>query len=400
MTPTTDITTVVQVHTRYQQAGGEDRVVDSERELLEAAGIRVHQVLFDNATIPDRRSFVGDAAIALGAIWSRAAVARVEAAIAEVRPELVHVHNTFAVASPAVLRAAHRAGVAVVHSLHNFRLVCPVATAFRDGRPCTDCVGRAIPWPGVIHACVRDSMSQSAVAATALVVHRALGTFRSAVDGYLALTNFQRDLLIVGGVPARRTDVVPNFVNAPAESHQPPRSGALFVGRLAEEKGVRVLVEAAERRRGTVRVIGDGPLSALVAAAAMNGVLAASGHVAPDAVSAEISSSVALVVPSIWFEGFPLVVLEAYAAGTPVIASRIGSLAEIVEHGLTGLLCEPGDSHGLADLIGWAMDHPVEMRWMGDEARRRYQETYSGPAHLSQLLAAYGRAAARHAAHG
>lgn len=400
MTPTTDITTVVQVHTRYQQAGGEDRVVDSERELLEAAGIRVHQVLFDNATIPDRRSFVGDAAIALRAIWSRAAVARVEAAIAEVRPELVHVHNTFAVASPAVLRAAHRAGVAVVHSLHNFRLVCPVATAFRDGRPCTDCVGRAIPWPGVIHACVRDSMSQSAVAATALVVHRALGTFRSAVDGYLALTNFQRDLLIVGGVPARRTDVVPNFVNAPAESHQPPRSGALFVGRLAEEKGVRVLVEAAERRRGTVRVIGDGPLSALVAAAAMNGVLAASGHVAPDAVSAEISSSVALVVPSIWFEGFPLVVLEAYAAGTPVIASRIGSLAEIVEHGLTGLLCEPGDSHGLADLIGWAMDHPVEMRSMGDEARRRYQETYSGPAHLSQLLAAYGRAAARHAAHG
>lgn len=369
--------------------------MDAEKRLLEGAGVRVDRVLFDNAELHEARSLLSDIGLAASAIWSRSAARRVGAAITRARPDVVHVHNTFAAASPAVFVAADRAGVPVVHTLHNYRLVCPVATAFRDGRPCTDCVGRAMPWPGVIHACVRGSHAQSAAAAATLAVHRAAGTYRQRIWAYVALTEFQRELMVGGGgLPAQRVTVIPNFVERDPGTGTDARAGLLYVGRLSEEKGVRPLLAAARLIPGVAKIAGDGPLARQAEEAASQSAVQLLGRLSPAEVFSRLHSSIAMVQPSICFEGFPVAVAEAYATGTPVIASRIGSLAEIVEDGVTGLLAEPGDAEHLADRMRWAVEHPAAMARMGLVARDRYLERFTGRAHLAALLHLYGRVAA------
>lgn len=389
MTPNQAIHRILQVHTRYRQAGGEDAVVEAERRLLESAGVSVQQVIFDNAELRESRSLVGDARLAASAVWSGAAKRRVGDAIRKHRPQVVHVHNTFAAASPSVYGAAASQGVPVVQTLHNYRLVCPVATCFRDGHTCTDCVGRSIAWPAVLHACVRGSRAQSAVVTSTLAVHRTLGTYRNRINAYIALTSFQRSLMVKGGLPAARIRVIPNFLEPDPGPSRGPRSGILYVGRLAQEKGVEPMVRAAARAPGLLRVAGDGPLAAVVQRSAAAGDLRHLGRLDAASVLNEVGTAVALVMPSIWFEGFPMVVLEAFASGTPVIASRIGSLAEVVKEGETGLLMEPDDPDSLAERMRWASDHPHEMLIMGAKARARYETTYRGADHLAALMETY-----------
>lgn len=380
---------VLQVHTAYRLAGGEDQVVDAEKQLLDRAGIQVHQVIFDNADLQESRSVAGDLRLAASAIWSRAAERRVRAAIAADRPQVIHVHNTFPAASPSVYAAAAAHGVPVVQTLHNYRFVCPAATVFRNGHACTDCVGRSIPWPAVVHACVRGSRSQSAVASATLAFHRARGTFTKGISAYVALTPFQRQVMIDGGLPAERIRVIPNFLEPDPGVGRGPRSGALYVGRLSGEKGISVLLGAAAEAPGSVRVAGEGPMAARVLAASAAGHIKYLGRLSRTAVKAELRRALALVLPSIWFEGFPFVILEAFGAGTPIIASRIGSLAELIEDGVTGLLVEPNNPDELARRIHWANDHPGEMRRMGGNARDRYDTRYRGTSHLADLLEAY-----------
>ena len=386
---------VLQVHTRYRLAGGEDRVVEAERQLLESAGISVDQVIFDNADLRESRSLGADLRLAASAVWSRRAARRVRGAVARHRSDIVHVHNTFAAASPSVFAAAGR--VPVVHTLHNYRMVCPVATLFRDGHACTDCVGRAVAWPGVVHACVRGSRSQSAVAAATISVHRALGTFQRRIGLYVALTSFQRQLMIDGGLPADRIHVISNFLEPDPGVMPGARSGLLYAGRLAEEKGVAVLLRAvAALGPGVLRIAGAGPLTPDVEQAAATGYVEYLGLLDHSSVLASFRSATAVVLPSIWFEGFPLAVVEAYATGTPVVASRIGSLAEIVQDGVTGLLAEPNDAVGLADRLRWAVEHPDEMRQMGANARRSYETRYRGRTHLAALMEGYATVVEAH----
>jgi glycosyltransferase involved in cell wall biosynthesis len=380
---------VLQIHTRYRQPGGEDLVVEAERRLLEEAGVEVRQVIFDNADLRESESLAGDLRLAASAIWSRAAERRVRTELKIGRPQVVHVHNTFSAASPSVYSAAAAHAVPVVQTLHNYRLVCPAAVAFRDGRACTDCVGLPIAVPAVVHACVRGSRAQSAVAGATIAVHRALGTFRHKIGLYLALTAFQRELLVRGGFPAQRIRVIPNFLEPDPGEGTGQRSGVLYVGRLSVEKGIATLLAAGAEVPGLLRVAGDGPLAPLVEQASAAGKIVYLGPLARSAVVEELGRTVALVLPSVWFEGFPLVVLEAFASGTPVIASRIGSLAEVIDDGVTGLLAEPHATADLVDRIRWALDHPDEMRRMGLNARRCYETRFRGQSHLAALMEAY-----------
>ena len=390
---------VLQVHTRYRQAGGEDEVVAAEMRLLEEAGLSVAQVLFDNPKPGGSQFSPAPLLQGIAAVWSRGAARRVRDAIKANRSQIVHVHNTFIAASPSVYGAAASCGVPVVQTLHNYRLVCPAATVYRDGHPCTDCLGRAIPWPAVAHACYRGSRPQSAIVAATLAVHRARQTYTRRIAAYLALTRFQRDLLVRGGLPADRVEVLPNFLEPDPGVTGDRRGGVIFAGRLSEEKGVAALLSAAALAPGLVRIAGQGPLSSLVLAAAEAGDVEALGRLDKSAVFDQLRRATAMVLPSVWYEGFPVSVLEAFATGTPVIASRIGSLAELIEDGVTGILANPGDAQDLADRLRWAADHPHEMRTMGSKARLMYETTYRGPAHLAALLDTYRRLTAA-AAHG
>ncbi len=376
---------VLVVHNRYLHRGGEDVVVDAEIALLRAKG---HDVaLFERSSEQLSESPLS---MARELVWNSKISAELEQAAAAFDPDVVHVHNTFPFISPAAYTAVQ--GRPVVQTLHNFRLLCPQAMLLRKGKVCEDCVGK-MPWRGVLHGCYRSSRMHSAAIAGMLVAHRAIGTWRTRVTRYVALNEFGRIKFIEGGLPAGRISVKPNFVDAPSLSLSEPREGFLFVGRLAPEKGIGLLAEAAISLAGSasVRVAGSGPEDALLVTTPNVKVL---GALSAAEVMAEMSRAQALVMPSLWYETFGLVIIEAFAAGLPVIASRLGSMATLVREGKTGLLFEPGNVNDLVDKLRWALTHPHDMAIMGAQARAEYEALYTPSRNYVQLMDIYKEAMA------
>jgi glycosyltransferase involved in cell wall biosynthesis len=377
---------VLIVHNRYQQSGGEDAVVDAEAALLETHGHPVALFLRDNDAIATRPAL----GVAIEALWSARAARELTELATTFQPDVVHVHNTFPLVSPSVLYAARRHGAVVVQTIHNFRLICPQAMLLRDGRPCELCVGR-LPLPAIRFGCYRASRSQSAVAAATIMLHRSLGTYRRTVDRYIALTEFSRDKLVQGGLPAERIAVKPNFVDLP-EVPDPSlhRSGGLFVGRLAREKGIAVLAEAAQLGAWSgVDVVGVGDEEARVAG---HPHLRWVGKAGAAEVLARMREASYLLLPSIWYEVFPRTIVEAFGSGLPVIASRIGGIPSIVENGLTGLLFEPGNPHDLVRAVAWAEANPEAMAKMGRRARLEFERKYSSGTNYRTLVGVYDSA--------
>lgn len=372
---------VLIAHNAYQQRGGEDSVVQSENDLLVSRGHAVQWLSRHNDDIAGR----GKAGLAVQTVWSTQAASDMASAILAFRPDVIHVHNTFPLLSPSIYWAAAKLQVPVVQTLHNFRLHCPQAMYLRNGQVCEDCQGR-LPWRAVLRSCYRDSRAQSAVLATMLTVHRAMGTWQHKVTRYIALNDFCRQKFIDGGLPAERLVVKPNFVDGGAvETH--PRSGYLFVGRLSAEKGVATLAEAARLMPMLgFSVAGSGPELPRLQGMPYVSLLGALG---PEDVRHRMLRAQALVLPSIWFENFPRTIVEAFAAGLPVIASRIGALAELIEHGTTGLLFEPGNAADLAKQLAWAEANPGAMSNMGKQARVRYEQQFSPDSNYRQLIQIY-----------
>lgn len=372
---------VLVCHNRYQLRGGEDSVCESEVELLREHGHEVRIFERSNAELNEGSKL----AAAVETVWSRESARAFQAALVEFKPQVVHVHNTFAKISPAIYWEAARAGVPIVQTLHNFRLMCPQAMFLREGKVCEDCLGK-LPWRGAVRGCYRGSVAQSTVLASMVTTHRALGTWRNKVTRYIALNEFCRRKFIEGGLPADRIVIKPNFVDFQA----PPagaRQGFLFVGRLSAEKGIHTLVDAARSVAGLdIRVAGTGPEAHLLEG--VPGVVALGG-LDGDAVRRAMSSSAALVLPSIWYENFPRTLVEAMACGLPIIASRIGALADLVEEGVSGLLFEAGNAADLAAKLKWAKENPEAMLAMGDRARAIYEEKFTARQNYLQLMSIY-----------
>lgn len=368
-------------HNAYQYRGGEDSVVESEIVLLRSRGHEVATFFRSNDDIAG----IPPVSVATQTLWSSRTTHELAELIRAFRPDVIHVHNTLPMISPSVYWAAARAGVPVVQTLHNFRLMCLNALFLREGKVCEDCMGH-LPWRGVARACYRGSHAASAVVAGMLAFHRALGTYSSRASRYIALNDFCRNKFVEGGLPADRIVVKPNFVDAPAPQDL-PRRGLLYVGRLSVEKGVESLAKAAVLLPDArLRVVGDGPLAALLDD--VQGIVGL-GRLSGEAVLDEMNNTVAVVVPSIWYETFGMVVVEAFARGTPVIASRIGALAELVSEGETGLLFEPGNAQDLADKMAWALAHPKQMAEMGGKARDKYEAEFTPEKNYVQLMAIY-----------
>lgn len=369
------------VHNAYQQRGGEDSVVDAEVELLRSRGHEVVRFSRDNHAI----ATMGRFDLLRQTLWSRPARADFSALVRSFQPDVVHVHNTFPLISPSVYWAASELGIPVVQTLHNFRLMCPQAMFLRNGQVCEDCLGK-LPWRGAMRGCYRDSKLQSSVLAGMVSMHRGLGTWQNKVTRYIALNDFCRNKFIEGGLPAERIVIKPNFVD-----FLPPiavdRKDFLFVGRLSAEKGIDTLVTASGMVEAAgVQVAGTGPEAELLNAVPN---IRALGALTGDQVREAMAGAMALVLPSIWYENFPRTLVEAFGCGLPVIASRIGALAELVEDRVTGLLFEPGDPASLADTMRWALEHPAEMAAMGKAARAHYEANFTAERNYQQLLAIY-----------
>lgn len=388
---------ILLVHNRYQQAGGEDAVVDAQAALLERHGHEVRMLVMDNHEISEAGGLLARIRLARRTIWSVDGIRRVREATRAFRPQVVHAHNTFPLLSPAIHGAARAEGAATVQTLHNYRLVCPSAVLYRDGRPCHDCVGRTIPWPGVQHACYRDSRPATAVVAAMITVHRARRTWARDVDQFVVLAAFARDRLIEGGLSPRLVTVQPNFIDQQPRHVDGPGEGFLFVGRLTEDKGIGTLLAACARLPAGIRVsiAGTGPLEhEVLAAASRNPSIVYLGRLDQAGVMNAISHARAVLVPSHLYENCPLAVLEAYAGGRPVIVSGHGGLAEIVVDGLNGFHVRPADPVDLADRLVWAAGHGDAMLAAGQAAQAAFVSNYSAERGYAGLIDVYERAIA------
>lgn len=378
---------ILVAHNQYHYRGGEDTVVDAEIALLRRHGHQVELYRRDNAEL--ERMSIHE--LALSTLWSRRTLRDLAPVVARFAPDLIHAHNIFPLISPSLYAGARRHRLPVVQTLHNFRLVCPQAMLLRRGHSCTDCVGR-LPWRGVVRRCYRQSILQSSAVAAMLVLHRLRQTWQRDVTRYIVLNQMCRDLFIEGGLPAEKMVIKPNFVAARGTPHWGRRTGGIFTGRLSDEKGLQVLIAALALLPGKrIKVYGKGPLQAMVMQSA---ALDYGGFQTPDLLAARMRDAAYLVMPSTGVESFGLVAVEAFACGTPVIASRQGGLLELIVHGKTGLLVEPGNAVELAQAIAYADAHPERMRAMGREAWRTYLEHYTPERNYQQLLRIYQQALA------
>lgn len=374
---------ILVAHNSYLYAGGEDRVVDSEVGLLRSYGHQVECHFRHNSELTGRQS----SRVATQAIWSSQTTRDIRAHISSFRPHVIHAHNTFPLISPSLYWIANEANIPVVQTLHNFRLLCPQAMLLRNGKVCEDCIGR-VPWRAVLRRCYRGSASQTAVSAAVLVAHRMIGSYSHKVARFIALSSFSFRKFVAGGLPKEKLVVKENFVDAP---HPPrrSRSGGLFVGRLSQEKGISVLLRALQGiETSRFRIIGTGPEEYK----AQESKAHLLGFVDQHQLYKYMWTASYLVVPSIWYENCPRVLLEAFACGVPVIASRLGALPEFVQEGHNGLLFHPGSETDLAEKIQWAEDHPLEMAEMGRNARLEYEKKYTPNINYQRLIDIYEEA--------
>ncbi|MFI6721273.1 glycosyltransferase [Kribbella sp. NPDC050470] len=391
---------VAMLHNRYRtgQPSGENTVVAQTVDLLGNSGHDVDLYVRNSDDIAglarkDR------ALLPFRSVWSYSAERDLTVLLQEQRPDVVHVHNTFPLFSASVLRAAHRLNLPVVATLHNFRLMCANAVLQRDGRPCESCIGK-IPWSGVRHGCYRESRVQTLPLATSIGVHHKLRTWQRYVTTLIAPSEFVRGRFVAGGYDPDQIVVKPHAVPHSGLVREGPGEAVVFLGRLVEDKGFADLLQAWDSSLGTLVVIGDGPLRAEAEArAARDSSIQVKGQL-PWAEGMELLRSARVaVVPARSYETFGLVVVEAFAHGVPVVASRLGALAELVDDGETGALTEPGDPEGLRKAIGLVGD-PVTSVAFGERARQVYLDRFTPERDLVGTERIYSDAIARHADSG
>ncbi len=384
---------IVVAHNFYQQPGGEDQVYRAEVELLREFGHAVVPFEVHN----DAVAGMGKASLAAATVWNRSIAAELGELVRRERADVVHFHNTFPLISPAAYYAARRAGAAVVQTLHNFRLLCPVALFYRDGHTCEECLGKSVAWPGVVHACYRGSRVTTAVTAATVAVHRAAGTWQNAVDAYVCLTDFARDKFVAGGLPKQKLHVKPNFVHPDPGIRAGGDGSAVFVGRLSEEKGVLPLLASWEHLDVPLTVIGAGPLADKVAAAAAkNPAIKPVGRQTMDQIYDTVGRASLLVLPSVCYETFGRVAAEAFAVGTPVVASGHGAVADVVgSDGRLGQLFTPGDPVALAAAVRAMLARPAAEQFaMRQRVRAEFVDKYTGDRNHDRMMEIYRAAMA------
>ncbi len=387
---------IVQLHAHYRQLGGEDASADTEASLLEAAGVGVERVLFDNWDIDSRPGMRRSLRAAAGTVWSITASRRLEAVLNRTRPDVVHFHNTFPSASPSVVQTASRMGYPVVVTLHNYRLGCLNAQLYREGAPCLDCVGRT-PWRGVVHACYRASRSASLAAAGSIVTHRVLRTWSEHVDLFLTPSAFAARTLTRIGLDSAKLLVKSNAVGRDLDRTQGSGDYFVMVGRVTDDKGVADVVSwwAGAQPGPALKVVGDGPMLAELRQRFSGPGIEFLGSLPPRDVIAILRGARALAFASRLFEVQPMVILEAMASALPVLAPIGGAAEELVTHGRTGLLYRLGDWSTFSDHVKLLSTRRSLAMEMGLAGAARYEAEFSPKVVLAATLSAYGEVIAR-----
>ncbi|RYY55545.1 MAG: glycosyltransferase [Chitinophagaceae bacterium] len=375
---------VLVIHCAYGHSGGEDSVVREEMELLRNQGVEVQLLGFDN-----NRHKMRDLLLLPFNFFS---YSRVRRACRRFKPDLAHVHNTHFAGSGSVFAALKKSNLPFVATLHNYRLLCPSAILYNNGQLFLDSVNSAFPWKAIREKVYRNSMLLTAWLAIGNKINRAMGLYTLPAK-YIVLTSFAKNIFNRSSVsiPDEKIVVKPNFVTDRGSKPATRNSDFLFIGRLTEDKGIPVLLEAFAGSPHRVRIAGDGPLRPMVEKyAKQHANIEYLGHVTPGVAGELLSTASALVFPSNWYEGMPMTIIEAFAAGCPVIASDLGAMHAMITDGVNGKHFNPGEAASLSRALDqWsAMDVHTQSIY-GKEARAIYEKLYSPEENARQLMAIY-----------
>jgi glycosyltransferase involved in cell wall biosynthesis len=389
---------VLMAHNYYQSSSpsGEDGVFKNEIELLRNNGVNVVTYKKHNDKINDY-GLGGKLLLPFNNIWSTRTYREIKEVIRKEKPDIAHFHNIFYLISPSAYYACREAGVPVVQTLHNFRFFCINGLLMRNGQVCEECIGKS-PWKGVKYGCYRDSQIYSFPIGLADAIHRSFGTWKNKIDAFIALTEFGKKKFIECGLPQEKLFVKPNFLPNPPAANYSHKGYAAFIGRISIEKGINSLINAFNMLRLnsinqlSLKIIGDGPLKDnyedIVQTGKINNI-EFTGRKGFDEAMELLRNAQFMVMSSIWYEGFPMVIREAFACGKPVIASRLGAMAELVEDGKTGLLFDPGNPVDLAAKMKWMIEHEAECIEMGKNARKVFEEKYTAERNFQILMNIY-----------
>lgn len=391
---------ILLAHNFYGSAApsGENQVFEAERDLLRRRGHDVAEFVRHSDDIRTKGAW-GVVQGALSTPWNPFAAKALQRAVDAFQPDVVHVHNTFPMLSPAIFHAiGHRA--ARVLTLHNYRLFCPAAIPMRAGKVCTDCLDRRSVLPALKHGCYRNSRLATVPLALNVALHRSAGTWTNQVDAFIALTEFQRLRMADADLPGSRVHIKPNFFpGSPGVMPWPQRKPyVVFAGRLTAEKGVATLLRAWQQwgnEAPELRVLGGGEMRAELEQMASGLPVRFLGQLSAVDAQRQISEASLLVLPSECFEAFGLVVVEAFAFGTPAAVSNLGPLPSIVKHGESGVVFEAANSDSLLHAVRAVWQSPAVLERLGQGARQAFEALYNEDANYQMLMHIYEQAIAQ-----
>lgn len=385
---------VLSVHNFYQSfsPSGEDMAYRNETDMLRSKGrnIIAYERYNDELTINMNR--IKEAS---SVIWSRRSYREIKSLIKKEKPNIAHFHNIWYLISPSAYYACKDSNVPVIQTLHNFRCFCVNGLLMREGKVCTKCVGY-IPWNGIMYGCFRSSKLLSMPIAISDMLHKVIGTWKDKIDTFIALSEFSKKIFIDCGLPREKIIIKPNFLrNPPKPKYVRDQSYAVYSGRLSVEKGVEVLLDAfnilkiSYNRQSSLKIVGAGPLRKQLEFKVMTDNIEFTGYKDINEYIDLLKGANFVIIPSLCYENFPMTLCEAFACGKPVIASRLGAMAELINDGKTGLLFIPGDPEDLALKINWMIDNIDAQMEMGKNARAEFEAKYSADKNFNMLVDLY-----------
>ena len=385
---------ILQIHNEYINSGGEEVVVASEKAMLLEYGHTVQQWILKNSSLKTA-SPLKKAELALQSIWSHQSYGVAKEKISDFKPDIVHVHNTVPQITPSVFAACQELKVPVVQTLHNYKLICPGSNFYRNEKICEDCLCKPFPHPALVHGCYRNQKDYLSTTfhVAGLTFNRFRGTYSQEVDQYIALSEFAREKFIEGGLPTDKISVKPNFIDSNIDVGSHAGNYALYAGRLIPQKGLHTLLKAWDLLKQPIplKIAGRGPLENLVNQGLPKHIEYL-GSLSRNHLLEAMRNATLLIFPTEWYEVFGLVLIEAFATGMPVIASRIGGVPEIVKEGETGWLFDPGDPHDLAQKVNAVWLDQNEIKRRGNLARTQFERYYTQQKNYESLIAIYNKA--------
>ena len=387
---------ILLAHNYYglESPSGENNVFESERDLLISRGNEVAEFLRFSDDIR-KKGIYGEIKGGLLSPWNSSTTSSIRKKIDEFKPDVVHVHNVFPLISPSIFFAI-KSGVARVLTLHNYRLFCAAGVPMRNQKICTECLDLKSPFPALKYGCYRGSRIATTPLVISIELHKLLNTWNEHIDAFIVFTEFQRDLMINAGLPSHKIYIKPNFYpgNPVVVPWNERQDYVVYVGRLSAEKGVKALILAWKEWHNPplLQIVGDGPMLRELRLLSSGLNIKFLGNIHFDNAQSKIANAKLLILPSECYEGFPMVIREAFAFGTPVAASNLGPLPSIVIQNENGILFEPGNTISINNNIRNLWNDSFLLKKIAVGARKSYETLYTESSNYEKLMNIYDAA--------